>query len=99
MPGAEIALSQHTHRIAAEFLRKLPRRGPRAALEFKTNHPGPAAYISLGNRPRMRIMHGGECVFRFHVKPVDIVQIAVPGFSHYRKRPPIVLGNGRSEER
>src|ERR1700732_5021246 len=94
MTRSEVALYKHAHSIAAEFLGKLPRRGPRAALEFETNHPGPAANISLGHRARMRVTHRVECVFRFHVKPVDIVQVAIPGLGHYRKRPPIFLGNG-----
>src|SRR3954466_13255255 len=32
-----------------------------------------------------------KCVFGFYMKPVNVVQVAVPGFGNYRQGPPIAF--------
>ena len=49
---AEVGLDEHAHRVAAVAPRQHARGGADAALELVADHPGAAADVALGHRPR-----------------------------------------------
>ena len=51
--------------------------------------PVPPPTLPSATAPPLRAVERREHVLRLHVKAVDVVEIAVPGFGHDRQRPPV----------
>src|ERR1700748_661660 len=81
---AKIALDQHANCIATKAFRQFARGLAGAALEFEAYHSGPAAYVALGDWPRVRILHCGNRVVRLYMEAVDVVQFTIPRFGDNR---------------
>src|SRR5581483_833920 len=79
-----ISLHQHAHCISAELFVNLSRSGADAAFEFVADHPGSAADVAFGDRPRLRAVEGGKRMLRPDVIAVDVVEPAVVSFRNDR---------------
>ena len=91
IPLSIVALHQHTHRVAAVFGIKHPRRRANSTLELVADHSRAAAHIAFFHCTSMCGVESIECIFRLHVKSVGVVQVAVPGLSDDRQRPGITI--------
>src|SRR5215472_5277623 len=89
LPVAVIALHQHTDGVRAELCIRFSRRRADAAFEPVANHSRTAAHVAFFDRAAARGIDRVKSVFGLDVKAVNVVQPAVPGFRHYRERPPI----------
>src|SRR5207244_8694633 len=88
-----VALHQHAYGISA-ILRIEPSRGrPDPALELVVDHSGAAADTALYDAAAASTVHRGPGVLFRDVKPVDVVEHAVPRLRYHRQRPFV-----RSEE-
>src|ERR1700729_1406499 len=90
MMYAEVALDQHSYGVATVFFAKLARCRAGAAFPFETNHSRSAADVTFGDRTAMCTGHRCVSVGRRHMKTIDVVQVAVPGFGDDGKRPPVL---------
>ena len=70
------------------------RRGADAAFELVADRAGAGADIPLCDRPTTSAIECGIHVLRPDVKPVDVIEVAVPGFSNDRSGPPVATGVG-----
>src|ERR1700741_1052456 len=91
LPRAVIALHEYTDGVAAVLLGKLARRGANPSLEPVANHAGAATNRAFFYRPATSGFDGVKGGLRLYVKPIDVVQPAVPRLRDDRQRPPIVV--------
>src|SRR5246127_3033443 len=75
---AVVALHEYTDGVAAVLLGKFARRGANPSLEPVANHAGAATNRAFFYRPATSGFDGLKSVLRLHVKPIDVVQPAVP---------------------
>src|SRR5262249_52868308 len=85
----EIRLHQNADRVSAGLLIEPARCRADAALEAITDHAGAAANIAFADGTALCRIERVKDVLRLDVKAVDIVEIAVPGLSDHRQRPPV----------
>src|SRR5205814_3561805 len=90
--AAAIALHEHTHGVASRIGIELARGCADTAFETEADHACTAAYITFGNSAGRGGVQRFECVLGSYVQPVNVVEIAIVGFGHYRHRPPMPGG-------
>jgi hypothetical protein len=82
---AEVALNQHTYGEPATDRRELPTGRPYSAFEAEALHAGAAADIPFLYRTGLGALECRKDVLLLDVEAVDIVEIAIPSFSHHRQ--------------
>src|SRR4029077_7027333 len=86
---AVVALHEHTDGIASVFCGKRVRRGANASFVATADHTCATAHVAFLDGTGFRGVDGVEGVLGLDVKPVDVVEPAVPRFGDDGERPPV----------